>query len=147
MSATTTTATATIYYTINHVVTTETDTETETDTDTDTSTSTSTDTNAITPSTVHGDDAVHIWFDNLSDYQTESADIIIEQPPTGFHWEVDMAGYTEHPPELNPESYVSDIKALTTETEFTAIKEAYMAGEIKRVSPWDTPLTDTYTQP
>ncbi|UXF50451.1 hypothetical protein 7908G3E3_36 [Haloquadratum phage sp.] len=137
MSATT----VTIYYTINHVVTTETDTETDTDT------STSTDTNAITPSTVHGDDAVHIWFDNLSDYQTESADIIIEQPPTGFHWEVDMAGYTEHPPKLNPESYVSDIKALTTETEFTAIKEAYMAGEIKRVSPWDTPLTDTYTQP
>ncbi|UXF50269.1 hypothetical protein 7865G3C9_15 [Haloquadratum phage sp.] len=145
MSATTTTATATIYYTINHVVTTETDTET--DTDTDTNTSTSTDTNAITPSTVHGDDAVHIWFSNLSDYQIESADIIIEQPPTGFHWEVDMAGYTEHPPELNPESYVSKIKAITTETEFTAIKEAYMAGEIKRVSPWDTPLTDTYTQP
>ena len=133
MSATTTTATATatIYYTINHVVTTDTDT----------------DTNAINASAVHGDDAVHIWFDNLSDYQTESADIIIEQPPTGFHWEVDMAGYTEHPPKLNPESYISDIKALTTETEFTAIKEAYMAGEIKRVSPWDTPLTDTYTQP
>jgi hypothetical protein len=53
-----------------------------------------------------------------------------------------MAGYTEHPPELNPESYVSEIKALTTETEFTEIKEAYMAGKIKRVSPWDTPLTD-----
>jgi len=90
----------------------------------------------------HIDDAVHIWFDNLSDYQTESADIIIEQPPTGFHWDVDMAGYTEHPPELSPESYISDIKTLTTETEFTAIKEAYMDGEIKRVSPWDTPLTD-----
>ncbi|UXF49911.1 hypothetical protein 7841G3A1_6 [Haloquadratum phage sp.] len=140
MSATTTTATATIYYTINHVVTTETDTET--DTDTDTNTSTSTDANAITQSTVHGDDAVHIWFDNLSDYQTESADIIIEQPPTGFHWEVDMAGYTEHPPKLNPESYISDIKAITTETEFTAIKEAYTDGEIKRVSPWDTVLTN-----
>jgi len=141
MSATTTTIT--IHYTVNHFVT----TDTETDTDTDTDTSTSTDTNAINQSTVHGDDAVHIWFSNLSDYQTESADIIIEQPPTGFHWGVDMAGYTEHPPKLNPESYVSDIKALTTETELTEIKEAYMAGEIKRVSPWDTPLTDTYTQP
>jgi hypothetical protein len=129
MSATTT-ATVTIYYTINHVVTTDTDTDTDTN-----------------RSTVHGDDAVHIWFSNLSDHQTDSADIIIEQPPTGFHWEVDMAGYTEHPPKLNPESYISDIKAITTETEFTAIKEAYMAGEIKRVSPWDTPLTDTYTQP
>jgi len=78
----------------------------------------------------------------LSDYQTESADIIIEQPPAGFHWEVDMAGYTEHPTEVNPESYVSDIKAITTETELTEIKEAYIAGEIKRLSPWDTPLTD-----
>jgi hypothetical protein len=125
-------ATTTIHYTVNHFVTTDTDTDTNT---------------AMNRSTVHGDDAVHIWFSNLSDYQTESADIIIEQPPTGFHWEVDMAGYTEHPPKLNPESYISDIKAITTETEFTAIKEAYMAGEIKRVSPWDTPLTDTYTQP
>jgi len=94
-----TTTTVTIYYTINHFVTTDTDTDTDTDTS-------------------------------------------IEQPPTGFHWEVDMAGYTEHPPKLNPESYISDIKALTTETEFSAIKEAYMAGEIKRVSPWDTPLTN-----
>jgi len=124
MSATT----ITIYYTVNHFVTTDTDT--------------STDTRAIDNTTVHGNDTVHIWFDNLSDYQTESADIVIEQPPTGFHWEVDMDGYTEHPPKLNPESYISDIKAITTETEFTAIKEAYMADEIKRVSPWDTLLTN-----
>jgi hypothetical protein len=57
-----------------------------------------------------------------------------------------MQGYTEHPPKLNPESYMSEIKEITTETEFTAIKEAYTDGKIKRVSPWDTPLTDTYTQ-
>jgi len=121
----------TIHYTINHFVTVNTSTSTE----------------SIYSTTLHGDDAVHIWFSNLSDYQTESADIIIEQPPTGFHWEIDMQGYTEHPPKLNPESYISEIKNITTETEFTAIKDAYTSGEIKRISPWDTPLTDTYTQP
>jgi len=124
-------ATTTIYYTINHFVT----------------VNTSTSTDSTDSTTLHGDDAVHIWFSNLSDYQTESADIIIEQPPTGFHWEIDMQGYTEHPPELNPESYISEVKNITTETEFTTIKDAYTSEEIKRVSPWDTPLTDTYTQP
>jgi len=124
-------ATTTIYYTINHFVTVD----------------TSTSTDSTDSTTLHGDDAVHIWFSNLSDYQTESADIIIEQPPTGFHWEIDMQGYTEHPPKLNPESYISEVKNITTETEFTAIKDAYTSGEIKRVSPWNTSLTDTYTQP
>jgi len=124
-------ATTTIHYTINHFVTVNTSTSTE----------------SIYSTTLHGDDTVHIWFSNLSDYQTESADIIIEQPPTGFHWEIDMHGYTEHPPELNPESYISEVKNITTETEFTTIKDAYTSEEIKRVSPWDTPLTDTYTQP
>jgi len=124
-------ATTTIYYTINHFVT----------------VNTSTSTDSTDSTTLHGDDAVHIWFSNLSDYQTESADIIIEQPPTGFHWEIDMQGYTEHPPKLNPESYISEVQNITTETEFTTIKDAYTSGEIKRVSPWVTPLTDTYTQP
>jgi hypothetical protein len=124
-------ATTTIYYTINHFVT----------------VNTSTSTDSTDSTTLHGDDAVHIWFSNLSDYQTESADIIIEQPPTGFHWEIDMQGYTEHPPKLNPESYISEVQNITTETEFTTIKDAYTSGEIKRVSPWGTPLTDTYTQP
>jgi len=124
-------ATTTIYYTINHFVT----------------VNTSTSTDSTDSTTLHGDDAVHIWFSNLSDYQTESADIIIEQPPTGFHWEIDMQGYTEHPPKLNPESYISEVQNITTETEFTTIKDAYTSGEIKRISPWDTPLTDTYTQP
>jgi hypothetical protein len=95
---------------------------------------------------VHGDDSVAIWFDVLSEYTTDEPDITIAQPKTGFHWESDMNGFTEHPSELTPEEYVDRVQAITTETEFEQIKQSYVNDEITRVSVWETVLTDGYAQ-
>lgn len=118
-----------IHYTINHFVTTDETTATE---------------GAIETSTVHGDDGVAVWL--VSDYATDAPDLMIDQPPEGFTWTIDMDGYTEHPPELNPEDHLNTIQTFTTDAERQTLKEDYLAGEIMRVSPWDTPLTDGYTQ-
>jgi len=133
----------TIYYTVDHFVT-----STNTDTGTDTITDTDTDTDILTDmeTTVYGDDSVAIWFGNLSDHQKDSPDITISQPDDGFHWEVDMDGWTEHPDELNPEDYITSVKSIITEQEFESIKDAYLNGQIKRVSVWNTSLTDGYAQ-
>jgi hypothetical protein len=118
-----------IHYTINHFVTTDETTATGGTMDT---------------STVHGDDAVAVWL--VSDYATDAPDLTIEQPPEGFTWTVGMDGYTEHPPELDPEDHLDTIQTFTTDAELASLKEDYLAGEIMRVSPWETPLTDGHTQ-
>jgi hypothetical protein len=117
-----------IHYTINHFVTTD---ETAAD-------------GTMNTGTVHGDDAVAVWL--VSDYATDAPDLTIEQPPEGFTWTVGMDGYTEHPPKLDPEDHLDAIQTFTTDAELASLKEDYLAGEIMRVSPWETPLTDGYTQ-
>jgi len=115
-----------IYYTINHFVTQEGDGD------------------QLANSTVHGDDSVAVWL--VSDHTTDDPDLTIAQPPEGFTWVIDKSGYTKHPPELDPEDHLDKIKSITTDDELQTIKEDYLAGNIKRVSPWETVLTDGYTQ-
>ena len=117
-----------IHYTINHYVTDETDTAD----------------GAIDTSTVHGDDSVAVWL--VSDHMTDAPDITIAQPPEGFTWTVDKDGWTEHPPEIDPEKYLDEVRELTTDAELETLIDDYQAGRIKRVSPWDTPLTDGVTR-
>jgi len=115
-----------IHYTINHFVTQDADR------------------NQLANTTVHGDDSVAVWL--LSDYQTDDPDLTIDQPPGGFTWVIDKSGYTKHPPELDPEDHLDKIKSITTADELQAIKADYLNGNIKRVSPWETVLTDGHTQ-
>jgi hypothetical protein len=111
-----------IHYTINHYVT-------ETDDGTD-----------ELNSTVHGDDAVELWL--TTDYTTDRPQLSIEQPPEGFTWETDPSGYIKHPPELDPEQYLDTVESSLTDAELEQAKKDYQQKNIKRVSPWDTPLTD-----
>jgi len=115
-----------IHYTIDHFVTRDGDS------------------NQLANSTVHGDDSVAVWL--VSDYQTDEPELTIDQPPEGFTWVIDKSGYTKHPPELDPEDYLGKIKSITTDDELQAIKDDYLNGNIKRVNPWETGLTDGYTQ-
>jgi hypothetical protein len=94
--------------------------------------------------TVHGDDSVKIWL--TTDYTTDEPQLSIDQPPEGFTWETNPEGYTKHPPELDPAEYLDTIKSLLTDAELQAVKDDYEQGAIKRVSPWDTPLTDGVTK-
>jgi len=116
-----------IHYTIDHFVTRDGDSS------------------QLVNNTVHGDDSVAVWL--VSDYQTDQPDLTIKQPPEGFTWVIDKSGYTKHPPELAPEDHLDKIKSITTDDELQAIKDDYLDGHIKRVSPWETVLTDGYTQP
>ena len=111
-----------IHYTINHFVTRD-----------------STD-DEHHSTTVHGDDRVAVWL--VSDYQSESPDLWIDQPPEGFTWKTNMDGYTMHPPELDPEDHLEEITAMLTDAELEQVKQDYQAERIVRVSPWETPLTD-----
>ena len=113
-----------IYYTINHFVTTEEESD------------------GLDNSTVHGDGSVAVWL--VSDHTTDDPDLTIDQPPAGFTWVTDKSGYTQHPPELDPEDHVDEIKTFTTDDELQQIKDDYLNENITRVSPWDTPLTDGY---
>lgn len=74
--------------------------------------------------TVHGDDALHIWTD--SDPQTDPADVVLDAPSNGWTWESNMSGWKKHPDPL-------DDYATTP-------------SDITRLSPWETTLTDGYTR-
>jgi len=116
-----------IYYTVNHFVTRD-----------------DTADGPLTASTVHGDDRVAVWL--TSQHQTDPPDLWIEQPPEGFTWKTDLDGFTMHPPELAPEDHLERLTSLLSDTELARIKEDYQNEKIVRVSPWETPLTDGYSQ-
>ena len=71
-------------------------------------------------STVHGDDSLAVWV--ASDPATDPPDHTHEQPEEGWTWRTDTSGWQKHPDILS--EYTSD------------------PGEIERLSPWETSLTD-----
>jgi len=78
-------------------------------------------TDSINNTTVHGDDSLHVWL--TSDPATDPADEIHEMPPNGWSWQTDTSGWQQHPPVLDQ-----------------------YEGEIARLTPWETTLTEGYTQ-
>jgi hypothetical protein len=78
-------------------------------------------TDSIDNSTVHGDDSLHVWVD--SDPTTDPADEVHEMPSDGWTWKSDKSGFRKHPTVLEQHG-----------------------GDIERLDPWDTTLTDGYTQ-
>jgi len=78
-------------------------------------------TDTLADSTVHGDDTLHVWLD--SDPTTAPADDVHEMPADGWTWETDKSGFQKHPSVLDQYD-----------------------GEIERRDPWETTLTEEFSQ-
>ena len=78
-------------------------------------------TDSLPESTVHGDDSLHVWVD--SDPTTDTADEVHEMPQDGWTWVSDMDGVSQHP----------------------TVLEQY-DGAVERRDPWETTLTDGFSQ-
>jgi len=78
-------------------------------------------TDSLAESTVHGDDSLHVWLD--SDPTTAPADDVHEMPAGGWTWETDKRGFQQHP----------------------SVIEQY-DGEVERRDPWETTLTEEFSQ-